>query len=76
MQKVCYETKVQCLVPLLMLLHDGTVRTILKSKNRHVFFRHKDNGLINLVLTDADWNCVAELIGSSCALKRSKFVGV
>jgi hAT family C-terminal dimerisation region len=28
----------------------------------HTFYQHKDRDLINLVLTEANWNCVSQLI--------------
>jgi hypothetical protein len=35
------------------------------------FYRHKDRDLINLVLTEADWNCISQLIEVLAPLKEA-----
>ncbi len=43
----------------------------IKKVMSDTFFRHKDKELINLVLTDADWNCIAQLIEVLAPLKEA-----
>jgi hypothetical protein len=35
------------------------------------FYRHKDRDLINLVLTETEWNCVTQLIEILAPLKEA-----
>ena len=43
--------------------YDMLVRAVeIKDAMSDTFYRHKDRDLINLVLTETEWNCVTKLI--------------
>jgi hypothetical protein len=43
----------------------------IKDALSDTFYRHKDRDLINLVLSEADWNCVSQLIDILAPLKEA-----
>ena len=69
MKKVCANKGVQCLIPIIdvetrwnstydMLVRAYNIRDVITD----TIFSHKDMLLINLLLTEQDWNCIAQLI--------------
>ena len=78
MQKVCTEMDVEYLVPIIDVItrwnstYDMLERAFkIKDVISDTFFRHKDKDLINLVLTEADWSCVSQLIEVLAPLKEA-----
>jgi hypothetical protein len=76
--KVCNEKEVKYLVPIIDVVtrwnstYDMLVRAVeIKDAMSDTFYRHKDQDLINLVLTDADWACVSQLIEVLAPLKEA-----
>ncbi len=69
LEKVCIEKEVKYLVPIIDVVtrwnstYDMLVRAVeIKDSMSDTFYRHKDRDLINLVLSEEDWNCVSQLI--------------
>jgi len=78
LEKVCTEKEVKYLVPIIDVVtrwnstYDMSVRAVeIKDAMSDTFYRHKDRDLINLVLTEADWNCVSQLIEVLAPLKEA-----
>ena len=77
LEKVCKEKDVKYLVPIIDVVtrwnstYDMLVRAVeIKDVMSDTFYQHKDRNLINLVLTEADWNCVSQLIDVLAPLKE------
>jgi hypothetical protein len=75
---VCNEKDVKYLVPIIDVVTrwnstcDMLVRAVeMKDAMSDTFYRHKDKDLINLVLTEEDWNCVSQLIEVLAPLKEA-----
>ena len=78
LEKVCKEKGVKYLVPKIDIktrwnsTYDMLVRAVeIKDVMSDTFYQHKDKDLINLVLTDADWKCVSQLIEVLAPLKEA-----
>jgi hypothetical protein len=78
LEKVCNEKEVKYLVPIIDVVtrwnstYDMLVRAVeIKDAMSDTFYRHKDRDLINLVLTEADWDCVSQLIEVLAPLKEA-----
>jgi hAT family C-terminal dimerisation region len=75
---VCNEKEVKYSVPIIDVVtrwnstYDMLVRAVeIKDAMSDTFYRHKDRDLINLVLTEADWNCISQLIEVLAPLKEA-----
>ena len=69
LEKICKEKDAKYLVPIIDVVtrwnstYDMLVRAVeIKDLMSDTFYQHKDRDLINLVLTEANWNCVSQLI--------------
>ena len=78
LEKVCHEKKVKYLVPIIDVVtrwnstYDMLVRAAeIEDAMSETFHRHRDRDLINLVLTEADWNCVSQVIEVLAPLKEA-----
>jgi hypothetical protein len=78
LEKVCKEKEVKYLVPIIDVFtrwnstYDMLVRAVdIKDVMSDTFYQHKDRDLINLVLTEEDWNCVSQLIEVLAPLKEA-----
>jgi hAT family C-terminal dimerisation region len=78
LETVCREKDVKYLVPMIDVAtrwnstYDVLVRAVeIKEVMSDTFYRHKDQSLIKLLLTEEDWNCVSQLIDVLEPLKEA-----